>query len=240
MRYVCSLAVVAVCCFLSVPAIQAQETSAEQEAQKCTSCTQTTSAVADQECDGACPVMTAALAKLPTMTYQIGEESTCCSESAAALADKHSLPVQFVVAETTYDDQSAAYTALVETTESFVSEFATPHQCEASGSITVAGKSCNCPVTSAGYATKVKEAMDAVQISYQVGEESCDCPNRAAMVAKESGQETHFVIGEETTSCEMEARLKLAHARYMAAVQTMAAIEAESAEAEAALEGSDS
>lgn len=166
----------------------------------------------------ACPVMTAALEKLPRMTYRVGEENTCCSESAAALASQHSLPVHFVVAEKTYEDKQAAYTALVTETESFVNEFVTPSKCEVSGKTSLAGQSCDCPVTSAKYAEQVKAAVNAVSMSYKVGDATCNCPNQAASMATKSDEKVEYVVGDQCTSCELTARMNLAHARYKAAV----------------------
>ena len=194
---------------------------AQDTAKKCTKCPAATSTASVQQDEGECtqcPVMTAALAKLPKMTYKVGEESTCCSESAATLAKKHSLPVHFVVAEKSYEDKMAAYTALVETTESFVNKFITPCKCEVSGKTSIAGKSCDCEVMSGKYAAQVKTAVDAVKMTYKVGDESCGCPNQAAAMAKAKGAKTEYVVGKECTSCELTARMNLAHAKYKAAV----------------------
>ena len=70
-------------------------------------------------CKGECPI-SAAMASLPKMSYKVGDESTCCSHSAEALAEKHSAPIHFVVAETSYTDKSEAMTALVEKTEAML------------------------------------------------------------------------------------------------------------------------
>ena len=55
------------------------------------------------------------MAKLPKMTYRVGTEDLCCSESAAKLAEKEKTDVHFVVGEKVFDDKTEAYTALVET-----------------------------------------------------------------------------------------------------------------------------
>lgn len=211
------VAIAAVCGLISSTSF-AQETAGE-----CTQCpsskaTSLTENAEQEECTQ-CPVMTAALEKLPKMTYKVGEETTCCSTSAEAMAKENSQAIHFVVAEKTYEDKAAAYTALVSQTEEFVTEFVTPHKCETSGKTTLAGETCDCPVSSAKYAEQVKTAVDAVTMSYKVGEESCDCPTKAATMAKETeGAEVEYVVGEECTSCELTARMNLAHAKYKAAV----------------------
>ena len=91
MNFVRNLTCLALVAFLCSPAI-AQETSAEAE-KSCAECPSegqcphsSTLTSADQEegtCAG-CPIMTAAMEKLPKMTFKVGDEETCCSESAAA------------------------------------------------------------------------------------------------------------------------------------------------------------
>ena len=189
-------------------------------AQECESgnCPFSNTSLTSNQQEESCPIMTAAMEKLPKMTFQVGEESTCCSVSAEALAKEHSQPIRFVVDEKTYEDKTEAYTALVSQTEEFVNEFVTPCKCEASGNTTLAGQTCDCPVTSAKYAEQVKAAVDSVSMSYKVGEETCDCPKQAASIAKSSDADVEFVVGEQCTSCELTGRLNLAHARYKAAV----------------------
>ena len=112
-----------------------------------------------------------------------------------------------------------------------MNDFVTPCKCEVSGKTTLAGQSCDCPVTSAKYAEQIKTAVDAVAISYKVGEESCGCPNQAAaMAAKTEGAKVEYVVGEQCTGCEMTARVNLAHAKYKAAVAAINKATAEKAE----------
>ena len=182
------------------------------------------------ECEGTCPVA-AAMDELPKMTYKVGEEVTCCSESAAALAKKAELPVQFVVGEETFEAKEVAFTSLVEQTEAYVTDFLTPCACETSGTTTIAGKACSCPVQAGARTELVKAAADKVTMTYAVGEKACACPNEAAALAKSSGEAKVFVIGEAKTPCELTARLTLAQAKYKAAVQAVVASEQKEAPA---------
>lgn len=174
---------------------------------------------------GGCPIK-AAMAKLPQMTYMVGTEATCCSASAETLATKHDAPIQFVVDEKNYDSKDDAMVALAESTETFVSTFASTHKCEKSGTLTVAGMSTSCSVTAGKRAEVAKKAMADVDMTYLVGTESCSCPMQAASMAKNSGDKQQFVIGEETTCCGVDARVKLAHAKYKAAVEALAKADA--------------
>lgn len=174
------------------------------------------------ECQGQCPV-TKAMGDLPKMTYKVGEEVTCCSQSAAALAKKSEQPVHFVVGKKSFENKEAAYTSLVEQTESFVKEFITPCKCETSGVTKIAGKACNCPVEAGKTSELVKTAAAKVQMTFAVGEKTCNCPMEAAKLAKTSGAKKEFVVAGEKTCCEMTARLNLARAKYKAAVEALAA-----------------
>ena len=178
-------------------------------------------------CSGGCPI-SEAMAALPKMTYKVGEEATCCADSAAALAEKTSAPIHYVVAEKSYDDKSEAMTALVEKTEAMVVAFTTPSVCEKSGSTTIAGTACSCPMGAAKNVKLVKEAVDAVHVSYKVGEETCDCPMKAKELASD-GTEMKYVVDGEETSCEMTSRLNVARAKYKAAVEAMISATAETA-----------
>ena len=169
-----------------------------------------------------CPIATA-MKKLPQMTYKIGEESTCCSESAAKLAKQHSLPIHYVVGKSTFEKKDEAYTSLVSETETFVKDFITPCKCETSGSTKIAGESCQCSVMAGEKAELVKSAVEKVNMSYLVGEKTCSCPHEADALAKSSEAEKQFVVGEEKTCCEKTARLNLARAKYKAAVEALAA-----------------
>ncbi len=199
----------------------AQETATEGKT--CTQCPSSKAMASSQECSG-CPV-SAAMAKLPKMTYKVGDEATCCSESAAALAKEHSKPIHFVVADKTFEDKQKAYTALVETTEKFVNAFVTPAKCEKSGKTSIAGKSCGCPVEAGKHAELVKKAVGEVKMTYVVGEEKCNCPTQAKAMAKDSDAKTTYVVAGKETCCNLEARLNLAKAKYAAAVKALASTE---------------
>lgn len=179
-------------------------------------------------CEGECPI-SMAMAKLPKMSYQVGSEQTCCSESAAQLAAEHSAPIHYVVAEKTYEDKTEAMTALVEQTEAMVAKFITPCKCETSGKTTIAGETCACPTQGAKNIELVKAAVEAVNVSYKVGEESCNCPMKAKELASASDAKMTYVVNGEETCCGMTARLQTARAKYEAAVKALATASTEEA-----------
>jgi len=170
--------------------------------------------------------ISAALANLPALTFLVADKEVCCEASAGKLAEESDGKVQYLVAKKTYDDKNEAMVALADATEKFVSDFATPHTCSVSGETTVAGTSTSCSKSAGKLASITKEAMAGVSLVYKVGDEQCSCPNKAAALAKSEGKEQQFVIGDETTTCSVDARIKLARAKYEAAVRALAKAQA--------------
>jgi hypothetical protein len=217
--------------------VVAQETSNEAKCSKCPAQSASVAAKATDE-SATCPV-SAAMTKLPKMTYAVGEESTCCAESAKSLAEKAELPVKYVVGDKQFDDKDKAFVSLVEQTESFVNDFITPSTCDESGTHTVAGKSYSCTVQAGKNAELVKAAVEKVQMTYVVGKETCACAAMAGEMAEKAGEKVNYKVGdEEATCCSMTARLKMAHAKYKAAVQALAAANKPAQDAEAKTESS--
>lgn len=218
---------------ISAPAFAQEEsaTSPKEIAAEMTDASAEKQCCAKEQCDSACPV-SLAMAKLPAMSYQVGSEKTCCSDSAAKMAEEHNEAIHYVVADKTYEDKTEAMTALVEQTEAMVEEFITPCKCETSGKTTIAGETCDCPVQSAKNVELVKAAVDAVNVSYKVGDEACNCPMKAKELAANSEDKMTYVVDGEETCCSMTARLQTARAKYKAAVKALATASTEEAGAE--------
>ena len=187
------------------------------DAKKCTS-----KACSAAQCDDGegCPIA-AAMERLPKLTFAVGEKKTCCPKEAAKLAKESGGHVHFCVGKKEYDSKADAQMALIGATEKFVAAFTKPHTCPKSGQLTLAGQVRSCEKTAAHTAGLMQRAMAKVKFTYLVGEEQCNCPVKAAKLAKESGEEKLFVLGEEKTCCEKTARLNLARAKYKAAVEAM-------------------
>jgi len=171
--------------------------------------------------EGTCSV-TAGLAKLPKLAYMVGEESICCSEMAKAKAKETGAKLVYLVGTKKFDDETAAFTGLVEETEKFVDQFSKPQECKVSGAISIGGQECSCSVMAGEIAQNLKKAMDTVAVSYKVGDKACSCPVDAKATAKSSGLKMMFVVNEEATECEQTARLNLAKAKYQAGLIAMA------------------
>lgn len=169
----------------------------------------------------ACDVKTA-MAKLPAMTYLVGDKETCCSDSAAALAKSADQPIQFKVGDATFATKQEAFTTLVTKTEAMVNAFTTPSTCSVSGKTTIAGKSCQCPTEAGTLAKKVSKATQLVSMKYKVGDETCSCPMSAKAMAKKAGVTPTYVVADTETQCEMTARLALAREKYKAALIALA------------------
>ncbi len=191
-------------------------------AAKCDKCPSMTAVANKEECAGECPVKLA-MAKLPKMTYRVGTENTCCADSAAKMAEKAKAPLQYVVGEKVFDEKTAAFTSLVEQTETMVNKFVTPCKCEKSGTTAIAGASCKCPVEAGKKAELVSAAIKDIKMSYAVGEETCNCPMKAGEMAKAAKTEMKYVVAGESTCCSLDARHKLAVAKYKAAVKAVVA-----------------
>lgn len=213
----------------------------------CASCpsAKTTSATETACTEGACPgksgdaactadckdcPITAAMKALPQVTFLVGETKTNCPKEAAELAKTANAAIQYVVCEKPYATEAEANVALADATEKFVAEFAEPKKCEETGKVKVCGKELCCETMAAQTAGVAKSAMEKVSMTYLVGEKECSCPKEAATLAKESGNPTVFVVAGETTSCNIQARLNLARAKYKAAV--VALMQAESQDQE--------
>ncbi len=210
----------------TVSAIEGDAVSTNEPAACAKSCPSGSKAGGESTC-----AISTALAKLPKMTFAVGDESLCCSEMAKVKSEELKKPVAFVVEDEKFDSEDKAFVALVAHTEKFVSDFATPHTCSVSGNTSIAGETCGCAVKAGEIASKVKAAMSKVTMTYKVGAEECSCPTQAASLATAAGTARKFVIaGEEETTCDMTARLNLARAKYKAAVIAMAADASESLE----------
>ncbi len=168
-----------------------------------------------------CPIA-AGMEKLPKLAYMVGEESICCAEMAKAKAKETGGKLVYVVGMKKFDSESTAFAGLVEETEKFVDQFSKPQVCKVSGNISIGGQECSCSVMAGEIARKVKKAMDAVAVSYKVGDKDCNCPIEAKATAKSAGVKLQYVVNNEATECEHTARLNVAKAKYHAALAAIA------------------
>ena len=212
-----TLSAIAACCLLA--SVYADDTKIEVKVEK------TAARTCTEGCSQGCPIE-AAMAKLPKMSYVVGKEEVCCPTAAASLAKKDSAAIKYMVAKKTFETKTDAMVALADATEKFVAEYVTTKHCSVSNKYTVAGKEVCCSVMAGKRAELAKAAMKKVQMTYVVGEKTCNCPNEAAAIAKKTGVEKQFVVAGKKTCCSVDARIKLAQAKYKAMVQALAKADA--------------
>lgn len=174
------------------------------------------------QCDSSkgCPIA-AAMEQLPKLTYAVGEKSTCCPKEAASIAEESGDHLHYCVADKKFHSEAEAQAALIEATETFVASFTEAHTCPNSGKVSLAGKTQSCKKSAAQMAKVMQNAMSKVKFTYLVGDKECGCPVEAGHLAKETGKEKLFVVGDAKTCCEKTARLNLARAKYKAAIEAM-------------------
>ena len=203
------------------------------DTKKCSECTESKKLLASK-CNAQngkiascaeCPVA-AAMDKLPRIVFVVGEQTTCGAESAKRIAHESGTSIKYAVAEKTYENEVDAKLALLEETERFVNEFTNPQVCKNTGTTTIAGKNVCCSDAVARTAELAKAAMAKVKLTFLVGEKTCHCPREATQMAEKTGEPTVYVVGAEKTNCETTARLRLARAKYKAAVEAIAKADA--------------
>ncbi len=183
---------------------------------------------AKAECgEGSCSIQSA-FKTLPRLEYQVGATTTACAKSAAKLSQKEGLPIKFVIKQA-FENEAAATLALAEKTEALVKQFATSTECKISGRISVGGKSLSCSEKASVRAKLIGEAIDAVKVSYKVGDKVSNCPIESKKLAAESKVSVVFVVDGKETACPIRHRLNAARAKYRAAVEAVAKLDREGA-----------
>ena len=193
-----------------------------------------------------CPIakkVKAVLASLPSMKYRVGDETTCCSHAAAAMAKTAGKPIQYVVGENTFDNEGDAMVKLTSLLEAEVDSLKTMQ-------FATAGKCYRCPMTAKDMAKKsndkvvyrvggvdfddkekaekvvmlASEKLSAVSMKYKVGEKSFCCDKMAGLEVKQSGKKLLFVVDGEETDCPTAAKVNLARAQIRKIVETAASM----------------
>ena len=158
------------------------------------------------------------------LLYQVGAKTTSCSKSAAELSKTNDTPVRFVVRHV-YATRPEATLALAEQTEKLVDGFCSSTECKVSGKFAVGGKRLECPKAAAAMATRLRKAIETVNVSYKVGDKKCDCPIEAKAHAAKSNTDVVFVVDGKETTCPIQHRVNTAQAKYRAAVHAIAKAE---------------
>jgi len=167
----------------------------------------------------------AALASLPSITYQVGDFTTCCQKTAAAKAEELHATLSYVVENKVYSNYDEAVVTLTKLLQEKADEMRSVQY--------VAGKDCvRCPKQAAALA---KEA--GTEVKYRLAGFDFDCKDKAEKVAKEveaavegmhvdymadgqpvncdkgakaEGKTVTYVVGDQQTDCELTAKMMLA------------------------------
>ncbi len=194
---------------------------------------------------GGCPIAAKAkaiLTSMPALKYRVGDETTGCSKSAAAMAKKAGKKMQFVVGDDVLDNEGEAMVKLTAMLEKEAASMQVVRY--------VAGGKCGgCPVTAktvaaksgskvtyrvggVDFATKadaqkvvklVADAVAEVKMSYKVDGKTFGCDKAAGAKCKKTGAKMTYVIGDQETCCKIDAALKMAETKVRKIVETAAA-----------------
>jgi len=180
----------------------------------------------------------AVLTSLPSVTYKVGDQTTCCAKAAKYMAEKTKEPMHYVVGDDSFEDEGKAMAKLAEVLEVKLASLE-------SVMYKTGDKTVHCPVTAKQLASQnggkisyqvagvdfeskdeaekvvklAKSAAEEVKLKYKVGDETFCCDKMAGMKAKKSGEKVKYVVGDEETPCETQAKVLLNQARIRAAVQ---------------------
>lgn len=189
-----------------------------------------------------CPIgkkVDAVLTSLPTMKYKIGDDVTCCSKSAAAMAKKSNTKMQYMVGDDVFSTEKEASAKIVAAYEMEVNNLN-------SMQFSVGNDSFHCPMSAkdkakstgktlayrvAGFdfseKSKAEDALKKialtvadVKMSYKVGDQKFCCDKMAGAKVKETGSTMSYIVGDVETTDEYSAKMKLAEAKIRAIIRT--------------------
>lgn len=162
------------------------------------------------------------------MLYDVAGERMGCPKSAVALAAEKNCAVKYVVDGKVYEDKAEALNAEVAVLDAYLKD-------ALSLKYAVGEEMTSCPKAAeamakkngeqvcyrlTGYKFKSQEdaekaaklarlAAETINIKIMVGEETFDCPMKAAEAAKQCGKEVDYCIGTMRTTSESAAKIQL-------------------------------
>ncbi len=178
---------------------------------------------------------------IPRIGFKVGDKITCCMKSVKEMVKGDMSKVTFVIADKTYKDLGKAQAARLKVLEEYYEGLLTVKYAVGDDCVT-------CPVSAkdmakatgkpvrfrlAAFDFEKKEAAmkaaklarasaDKVAMSWSVGDKKFNCPVEAGDVAKSSGKNVEFCVGEQKTTCETTAKTRLVEARITPAIETSA------------------
>lgn len=183
---------------------------------------------------------------MPAMYYMVGDEKTCCDQTAAKMAEKASKPVIYLVGEKKFENRTEAMTAYAAVLDSYLQD-------NLQVKYAVGDKCVACPNEAASLAksnngkvqyrlvsfnfddeskakdalSKAKAAIDKTGCSASCATKSGCCKKDAATVAAKDGEKNCSAgEGKTLTNCckEAEGKVELAKARIELAVKAIAEV----------------
>lgn len=172
---------------------------------------------------------------MPKMTFKVGDESTCCPKTAAALAKKSNDHVHYMVNNVSYDDKAEAMGAHAKQLHNYMMDlvriqYAVNGECVACpDSAKAMAASCTSknlqykvgPATFDSAEAAIKASVMAwnaaknVSMQYAVGDEVTTCSKSAGAMADKASCSVEYVVNGQRTNCSKTAK-------YM---QTVASVE---------------
>lgn len=184
--------------------------------------------------------VTAVLASMPAIRYQVGDATTSCPKHAKALAGTGG-SIQYLVGDDAFSTEDDAVSKLAELTEAEVNKMMAVHfvvadesfECPMSAKKAAAAKETKIVYRVAGFDFNEREAADKVaelakaavsnvQMRYKVGGDSFCCDRMAGVKAKETGKAMEYEVAGNSTPCAVTAKRLMAEAKLRAAVETAA------------------
>ena len=182
------------------------------------------------------------LASMPALQYRVGETTTGCSQSAAAMAKASDAKIEYLVGDDAFPNKGEALVKLASAIDAHSSDLM-------SMQFSAGGECSRCPVTAKAIAKKnnttiayrvggfdfdtrekaqraitlARAAAESVAMEYKVGEKLYQCGKSAGAKADSSKATMTFVIGDKETCCDKTAAVMLAEAKVEAVVDAVAA-----------------
>lgn len=180
-------------------------------------------------------------AKLPAISYKVGDKEFCCDKEAAEVAKASNATITYVVGGKTFAKQDEAMTAYADLLEKHLDgmltvKFVVGDECVAcptSAQQLAKEKRAKVQYRLAAYdfesqekadkaAGRAREAAEKVSIKMVVGDEAFQCPVSAKDASQKSGKPVEYAVGDCKSQCQTTARINLAKAKIDAASKALA------------------
>jgi hypothetical protein len=183
----------------------------------------------------------ASLKDMPQLLMKVGEETTACCDKAKELAKGDASKIQFVVGGKTYGSKAEAQKAYAAALDEYLNKITTVQ-------FAVGDKTVTCPMSAdqlakeshvkvqyavaahkfddqavaAKAAKQARDAADKVAMKWAVGDKTFCCDKMAKQeLASCKDKKIEYVVGEVRCEDEIQAKVQVARARLIAAVEAV-------------------